>query len=172
MNAQAQEEKDPAALMRQVAALRSEASEIELAAVTQALGLTAGNITQAAIILDVSPGYIRNAFRDGRRLSKLQSLATRKRGRPPIVMETIEREANKLPKAIAQTMPITPRKKKLPALPPLRSPEERKAIAEAWIDRPAESTETQKQYAKRHKVGVSTLREWCTAVLKARGAQS
>lgn len=173
---------DPTWLMGRSRELRAEASQLEAQAAEKALGLTGGNIIQAAVILGTSVGGLRNALRAGHRLGHLSKLTPRRRGRPPTRLEAIAKQAGSLPKLLAQAMPKTKGTKrvrpaakakpkaakaakvaKLPAGPKF-TPEAREEIARAWIVARALEGANQKEFAKKHRVGVSTLREWVAAL--------
>lgn len=177
----------PDDLMRQAKTLREQADDIEAQAIQMALGLTAGNVRQASILLGVSTGFLSQAVRPGRRHYQLRHLLNHRKGRPPERPERVAKEAARLPKELAQLMPKTKGKangkpkakkakapKQAPKAPKVETTTMTKRTDAEWtelIDRwlAAKATgASQKEFAKANGVGISTLRERTSALLAAR----
>lgn len=169
-----QPSKDPIEILKEAQAKRDEALLIERQAIKQALVLTAGNIDQAAVLLQVSPGMLRRIACKGGRHAELAGLVSRRRGAPPRVPEKIAKVrlpanfAEEAKKIYTQPKKAKP-KAKLPKLPPLpklkgidpfpRTEASKAQVVAEW--HAAQATgERQKDFAAKHGVGVSTLREW------------
>lgn len=179
-------EKTPDQLMDEAKALRADADAVEAAAIRLALGLVAGNVRQASALLGVSTGFLSQAIRPGRRHAPLAKLVNRRKGRPPENVDTVAREANRLPKDLAALMPTGNGKGKKLAKPaakakppkaakkeePMvkRTDAEWRSLVTAWLDAKAGGA-NQKEWAAKHKVGVSTLRERTSTFLAGTAKQ-
>lgn len=168
----------PDKMMEEARELQAKAREIEGQAIRAALGLTAGNVRQACVLLGVSSGFLSRVVLKGRRHADLRGLINRKRGRPPESPEAVSKRAQKLPPELAGLMPKGGKKvkpNKTPSVKRAKSPKaieapkveekvtkkteaEWTSILAAWKDAKA-AGENQKAFAERMGVGVSTLRE-------------
>jgi len=163
--------------------LRNEALALEKEAIRKAAGLAGGNLAHAATILGRSPGVLARAIeRRGGRHKELWNAFSHTKGRPPLKLEVIQKRANKLPKGLAPLMPTKGKAKAAKAVKPAAKPKAVKPapasvpaklteaqwtdVIEAWIEARANG-ENQKDFAKRHNVGVSTLRERTAAYTSA-----
>jgi hypothetical protein len=182
-------DEDPGKMMERSDSLRDEALALEKEAIRKAAGLASGNLAHAAAILGRSPGVLARAIEQrGGRHKELWKAFSHTRGRPPLKLEVIQKRATKLPKGLPPLLPATTKgKAKAPAKVAKPAPKAAKAAAaplaklteaqwtdviEAWIEVRANGG-NQKEFAAKHGVGVSTLRERTaayTAAMKAPAA--